>query len=220
MARTRRAADDNPLVAIFMLVVLVGVAVISIRHAIRERPAVTGQYAATNGGQSAPQPGPSGPQPRFVEAFKRLPNDAIALQRAFDAGFDDAVRLLGDEELAQVKKLLARSARSRDAYTDSELDTLRRNGCGDWVRAQAIRWSQEDPAFQTVSTVVWDRSPRSRGDAALTELAVRWGEKSRSSRQELLRLIQTVEGKARDLTARERATLVAFAGEEYFANRP
>jgi hypothetical protein len=220
MARPRRAADDNPLVAVVMLVVLGGVAVVGIWNSLREKPSVAHNHgAATWEAQPAPGPGPSGPHPRFVEAFKRLPNDATALQRTFDAEFDNAARYLSADELAQVKKIISRNARSRDDFSDGELDTLRRRGFGNWVDAQAIRWSQEDPAFKTVSTAVWARSPRVRSDGELTGLAVKWGEKDRSSRLALLGLFQAVENKSRDLTAAERATLAAFAGEEYAANR-
>ena len=221
MARTR-TTDDNPLVAIFMLLLLVGVGVASIRHAVLEKPEANGKYAAaaTSEVQSEPRRGPSGSQPRFVEAFKRLPNEATALQQAADEGFDDAARLLGADELTQVKAIMSRNPRSRDDVSDGELDTLRRLGFGKWVRAHAIRWSQEDPAFKTVSTAIWDLSPQSRSDGELTELAAKWGEKNQSSRQELLELIMAVEGKGRDLSAGERAKVVAFAGEEYVANHP
>ena len=53
----------------------------------------------------------------------------------------------------------------------------------------------------------------------MTELAIRWGEMNRSARQELLRIIQTVEGKTGELTPSEREAVNRFAGEE-FASRP
>ena len=36
----------------------------------------------------------------------------------------------------------------------------------------------------------------------------------------VLKAIQAVEGKSRELTGEERASVIAFAGEEYYTNRP
>ena len=221
MPRPTRASDENPLIVIVMLVLLVGGAVAGIRHALREQPIAHGRYAAVSGDTDLrPSPNRSGSPTGFVDAWKRLPQDATALQRAVDQGFDDAARALGDEELTWVKQIMARTARSRDDYTDDEISTLRRLGFGSWVEAQSIRWSQEDPTFKSVSSAVWSRSPRARDNGDLTGLAVRWGESNRSTRQELLALIRTVENNGRQLTDSERAKLTAFAGAEYLANRP
>jgi hypothetical protein len=214
MPRSRnrnRAADDNPVIKVFMLLLLLGGAFLGIRHALSDKSIVK-QYAST--GDSRRGPNTYGSPTGFVDDFKRLPQDATALQRAADEGFKDAARALGADELTWVKSIMARGARSRDSYSDSELASMREFGFGKWVDAQAIRWSQEDPAFETVSSAVYGRSSRD-----LRGLAVSWGEKGRSARQELLRLIQVVESNARELTGGERATVAEFAGEEYLANR-
>jgi hypothetical protein len=158
-------------------------------------------------------------QPGFVSAFRRLPNDATALQRAADAEFDEAARMLGADELTAVQRIMSRGG-SRDDYSDSELAMLRRNGFGKWVRAQAIRWSHEDATFEAVGAAVWGRSPRARDENEMVELAVRWGERDRKTRTKLFHLIQIVENRTRELTGDERDAVNAFAGEEYLANRP
>jgi hypothetical protein len=155
-----------------------------------------------------------------VTAFKRLPNDATALQQAADQEFDATADRLGLDELKQVQKIMGRKGASRDFFSDGDLATLRRHGFGTWVRAQAVRWSQDDPAFKTVVESIWERSPGVRESGELTELAVKWGEKDRGARMELLRIIQAVEAKSRELTPGERDTVIAFAGEDYLADRP
>src|SRR5262245_31303654 len=200
---SRRSAEDNPLVALFSLVPLVVVGGGGIWYAIREKPRVDGRYA----GQSAEltaregrsQPVPPGSQ-RFVESFKRLPADATALQKAADAEYDGAIQSLGVEEYGRVEKLLARKNGGREAYSESDLDTLRRLGFGKWLRAQAVRWSQDDPAFKTTSEAVWGRSPNVRDEGLLTDLAARWGEMDRATRLRMFQLIKAVEAKSRELS--------------------
>ena len=155
-----------------------------------------------------------------MAAFKRLPDDATALQRTADAEFDHVAQALGADELAQVQKIMSRGSGSRDDYSDSDLATLRRHGFGKWVRAQAIRWSAGDPAFETAVGSVWKRSGRGHDDGDLTELAVRWGEMNRSTRMKILDIIDAVEHKTRELTSSERDAISSFAGDDYLANRP
>src|SRR5262249_38981231 len=118
------------------------------------------------------------------------------------------------------EKLLARKNGGRDAYSDTDLDTLRRLGFGKWLRAQAVRWSQDDPAFKTTSEAVWGRSPNVRDDGLLTDLAARWGEMDRASRLRIFQLIKAVEARSRELSDDERDALVGFTGADYYANRP
>jgi hypothetical protein len=200
-----------------MLVLLVAITAGGIWLAARDR--TTGGRRSSDseihfGGGSRSQTSPDG-SPAFVAAFKRLPQDATALQRAADAEFDEAARMIGADELSQVRKIMARGG-GRDAYTESELAMLRRHGFGKWVRAQAVRWSHEDSAFESIVSSIWGRSS-ARSESDMTELAVRWGEKDRSSRNQLLNLIHIVENKTRELTADERNTVIAFAGEEYLS---
>jgi hypothetical protein len=169
------------------------------------------QFAGGSGSRTSPDGSPA-----FVAAFKRLPQDATALQRSADAEFDEAARMIGADELTQVRRIMARGG-SRDAYSESELAMLRRHGFGKWVRAQAVRWSHEDSAFESVVSSIWGRSSRARSESDMTELAVRWGEQDRSSRNQLLQLIQIVENKTRELTDDERSTIISFAGEEYLS---
>jgi hypothetical protein len=143
----------------------------------------------------------------------------VALQKAADTEYDNAARALGVADRAEIDKILGRNARSREAYTDSELAFLRRHGLGTWIRAQAINWSHSDPAFTKVGEAVWNRSAQAREGETLLDLAAKWGEMSRSARLELYQAIQAVEDKSRELTGEERAAVVAFAGEEYLANR-
>jgi hypothetical protein len=201
-----------------MLVLLVAITVGGIWLAARDR--TTGGRRSTDseihfGSESRSQTSPDG-SPAFVAAFKRLPQDATALQRAADAEFDEAARMVGADELSQVRKIMARGG-GRDAYTESELALLRRHGFGKWVRAQAVRWSHEDSAFESVVSSIWGKSSRTRSESDMTELAVRWGERDRTSRNQLLNLIYIVENKTRALTAEERNTVIAFAGEEYLS---
>jgi hypothetical protein len=212
-----RSGDDGPFAAIFMLGLMLAVAGGAIWYSIRYMP---GEPASLNNSKLSPEsrPRPGGSPTRFVDAFKRLPNDAVALQKAADAEYDNAARSLGVSDRAEIDKILGRNARSRDAYTDAELAFLRRHGFGTWVRAKAINWAQSDPAFTKVGEAVWNRSSQARDDALL-DLAAKWGEMSRSARLELYQAIQAVEGKSRELTGEERAAVVAFAGEDYLANR-
>lgn len=218
----RRSADDGPLATLFMLALLIAITAGGLWYSVREKTN-RGTRSPDPGRESAGQSRPRSGSPNshgFVDAFKRLPNDATALQQSADEEFDNTARLLGADELAQVQKIMSRNGSSRDDYSESELATLRRHGFGKWVRAQAIRWSHSDPTFETVVAAVWERSPQAREDRDLTELAVKWGEKSRSARQRLLSIIQSMEGNSRELTADERNEVIAFAGEEFLARRP
>jgi hypothetical protein len=204
-----------------MLVLLIAVTAGGIWLAAKDRTTGSrrqGDSEIQLGGGSRSRTSPDG-SPAFVTAFKRLPQDATALQRAADAEFDEAARLLGADELSQVRSIMARGGSSRDAYSESELAILRRHGFGKWVRAQAVRWSHEDSAFESVVNSIWGRSSRSLSENDMTELAVRWGERDRGSRNYLLNLIYIVENKTRALTADERSEVIAFAGEDYLADR-
>jgi hypothetical protein len=173
------------------------------------------QFAGGSGSRTSPDGSPA-----FVAAFKRLPHDATALQRAADSEFDGIARVLGADELTQVQRIMSRAGGSRDSFTEGELAMLRRHGFGNWVRAQAVRWSHEDSTFETVVSSIWGRSSRTRSESDMTELAIRWGEQDRNSRNQLFRLIKIVEDKSRNLTDDERNKVIAFAGEEYLSGSP
>lgn len=217
-----RRADDNPLVAVFMLVLLLGAAGGAIWISVREKANGAREYAGnetipTSGlGQGGAAGNPDGP--RFVESFKRLPRNATSLQATADAEFDSAARLIGADELTQIQRIMSRGG-SRDDYSDSEFELLRRNGLTSWIRAKAIKWSQNDPAFNTAAEAVWTRSPKMKSDSELTELAVRWGEMDRAARMQMLQIIHAVESKSRELTDGEREAVTRFAGDEYLTHR-
>lgn len=216
-----RRADDNPLVAVLMLVLLLGAAGGALWISVREKATGERQYSSVETFQSplTPAPGTAAPgKIQFVESFKRLPNSATAMQTAADAEFDRAARFIGADELPQVQRLISRGG-SRDDYSDSELALLRRHGLGSWIRAKAVQWSKDDPAFNTAAESVWARSSKAKSDSGLTELAVRWGEMDRAGRLQILQIIHAVETKTRELTASERDVVTRFAGDEYLANR-
>ena len=215
-----RPSDDGPLAAIFMLCLLLIVAGGGIWYAVREKP----RGGPGAGGPGIEKPWESGRRslgngPRFVEAFKRLPSDATSLQRAADDEFDSAAKLLNAEELAQVNKILARKGGSRDAYSESDFEVLRRHGLGKWLRAQTISWSQSDPVFQKVGESVWSARPSARQRRS-DRSGGQWGELDKMTRTKILAAVQAVEGKSRELSSDEREMVVNFAGEDYLNNRP
>ena len=114
MSRPRRT-DENPVVSIFMVCLLVVVAAGGIWHSTREKSG-GGRYSDpgsdASGGYNSSNRKPGG----FVQAFKRLPNDATALQRAADEEFDNTSRLLGADELTQIQRIVARRDTSRRLF--------------------------------------------------------------------------------------------------------
>lgn len=215
-----RPSDDGPLAAIFMLCLLLVVAGGGIWYAIREKPRAV---AASSPGIETPWPtmgrqahvGPMG----FVEAFKRLPSDATALQRSADEEFDKAAKLLNADELAQVNNILSRKGNSRDAYSESDFALLRRHGFSKWLKAQSIGWSQSDPVFQKVGESVWAHSNGSREGSDLSDLAAKWGELDKMTRTKIFQAIQALEKHTRELTSDEREVVASFAGEGFLGNR-
>ena len=218
---SRRSPDDNPFVSVFVLVVLLGIATGAIWYATQEKvPAGNQQYSGPpTDPKSHGQPGPGGPL-QFVDAFKRLPDDATVLQRAADEEFDNVAKVLSSGDLATIEQIIAKKAASNGLFNDDEIAILRRHGLTRTIHARAARWAQDDPGFKTASGAVWGRSPQVRESGELTELAARWGEMSRMARLEMLQIIHAVESKSRDLSDKERAALTGFAGEDYLARRP
>ena len=143
-----RRADDNPFVAVFMLVLLVGAAGGAIWISLREKANGERQYSSV---ESIPdsvlgQGGGTGSSnaPRFVDSFKQLPKRATSLQQAADAEFDHAAKSIGADELTQVQRIMSRGG-SRDDYSDSELATMRRNGLTSWLRGKQLNGRRTTP---------------------------------------------------------------------------
>jgi hypothetical protein len=217
---SKRFGEDGPLATIFMLGLMLAITGGGVWLATREKPGgPAGFHRPDSGGESRPKPsGASGGNtPRFVEAFKRLPQDAVALQRAADEEVENALGALGVADRAEINRILGRDVRSRDAYTDAELALLRKHGLGTWVRAQAVNWAHDDPAFPKVGEMVWNRSSRPKDSEAVIDMAAKWGEMSRVGRLDLFQALQAVDSNSRELTSAERSAVVAFAGEDYLA---
>ena len=168
-------------------------------------------------------PEPQPPQPKkpvtYAEALAALDSASKLLLKEHAAELPTKKKLLVAEELKGVERILSRKAGERGGYTAGELAFMRKHGFSNWVRGSALKWASEDKQFATVAKRVWDRSPKLQSIASVCELAVKWGELDSFNQGGMLSLMERFD-RGEGVAAGERDLLRAFAGDEYFTNRP
>jgi hypothetical protein len=154
----------------------------------------------------------------FDEALARVKKEGQTLHKEFKEELPAKRKLLTDDELETLDKILALKA-DADNTAAAGARFMYKHKMDKWVLANAIGFSASDKSFLAVAKLVWDRSPKQRGAGAILELAVKWGEKDGLIRDALATIIKRIEA-GKEFTAEERDLVLGFAGEEYLANRP
>lgn len=73
--------------------------------------------------------------------------------------------------------------------------------------------SEVRPEFRPLVAMIWNNSPRSRNVDNLRLCVAKWCRMDRAAQEEVLRMLQVLEKKSRDLTAREREVFHDLTGE-------
>lgn len=195
----------------------------------RVEPAKPKAKPAPPAAKAAAEPEPG--EPKAVEvagpvtfelALAQVREAGKALEAEFEAELPKKKKLLTEDEIGRLDRVLS-GAKTRATNPGSRLaGWMRQHRMDKWVSAESIKWSCADPAFRECARLVWDRSPKSRGVAALAEMAVTWGtiEVVGFENATLARGMKAVESREREIYPEERDLILRFAGEEYLANRP